>query len=80
MVFVRKNGVIVKNKFMPIMVYGGHCFPSGLKRIVILVFEYSFGFQMNIPNILFTRISGNMAILSDKVTIILVEWWLLLPL
>ena len=45
----------------------------GLKRIVILVFEYSLGFQMNIPNILFTRRSGKMAILSDKITIILVE-------
>ena len=42
----------------------------GLKRIVILVFEYSFGFQTNIPNILFTRRSGKIAILSDKITII----------
>ena len=45
----------------------------GLKRIVILVFEYSFGFQTNIPNILFTRRSGKMAILCDKMTMSLVE-------
>ena len=31
-----------------------------------------FSFQMNIPNILFTRTSGKMAVLSDKI-IILVE-------
>ena len=45
----------------------------GLKRMVILVFKYSLGFQTNIPNILFTRRSDKMAILSDKITIILVE-------
>ena len=45
----------------------------GLKRIVSLVFKYSFGFQTNILNILFTRRSDKMAILSDKITIILVE-------
>ena len=46
----------------------------GLKWIVILVFEYSFGFQTNIPNILFTRRSGKMTILSDKITMNLVEF------
>ena len=39
----------------------------GLKRIVILVFEYSLGFQTNIPNILFTRRRGKMTILYDKI-------------
>ena len=45
----------------------------GLKQTVILVFEYSFGFQTSIPNILFTRRCDKMSILSDKITVILVE-------
>ena len=45
----------------------------GLKRIVVLVFEYSFSFQTNSPNILLNIRSSKMIVFSDKMMLISVD-------
>ena len=52
----------------------GHTYSIGLKWIVILVFKYSYSFQMNSPNILLNIRNSKVTVFSDKVMLISIDW------